>query len=94
VSEGLVALISSKPRVDLLKDCDPVELSGSSLVGVPKWTVLIGRTGFDTMYSIPDPTLGLNIAGFTHTCRQTRDRGRCLRAYAEAPGFRLPPVRG
>jgi hypothetical protein len=31
----------------------------SRSVQLSKWTVLIGRTGFDTMYSIPDPTLSL-----------------------------------
>jgi hypothetical protein len=57
VSEGSVPLISSKSRVCLPKDDDPVGLSLSRSVEPPKWTVLIGRTGFDTMYSIPDPTL-------------------------------------
>ena len=32
----------------------------SRSVGFPKWTVLIGRTGFDTIPWIPDPTLSLN----------------------------------
>jgi hypothetical protein len=48
-SEGLVPLISSKSRVYLLKDCDPVGLSVSESVGFSKWTLLIGRTGFGTM---------------------------------------------
>ena len=29
-------------------------------MGFSKWTVLIGRMGFDTIPSIPDPTLSLN----------------------------------
>jgi len=60
VSEGHVLFISSRSRVYCLKDGDPVGLSASRSVGFPKWTVLIGGTGFDTIHSIPDPTLGLN----------------------------------
>ena len=30
-------------------------------MGSLEWTVLIGRTGFNTRYSIPDPTLSLTI---------------------------------
>jgi len=61
VSEGLVPLMFSTSWVYSLKDCDPVGLSVSrsvDSVGL-KWTVLIGRTGFVTMYWIPDPTLNL-----------------------------------
>ena len=36
---------------------DPVGLSAGRSVGFPNWTVLIGRKGFDTICSIPDPTL-------------------------------------
>ena len=34
-------------------------LSASRPVGFSKWTVMIGRTGLDTMSSIPEPTLSL-----------------------------------
>ena len=44
----------------LLKDRDPVGLSASRSVGFSNRVVLIGRTGFDTTYSIPDPTLSLS----------------------------------
>ena len=37
----------------------PVGLSVSQWVEFSKWTVLIGRTGFDTILSVPDPTLSL-----------------------------------
>jgi hypothetical protein len=57
VSGRPVALISSKSRVYSLKDCNPAGPSASRSVGFTKWIVLIGRTGFDTMPSIPDPTL-------------------------------------
>jgi len=60
VSEGLVPLISSKSRAYLLQKYDPVGLSMSRSVELSIWTALIGRTGFDTMYSIPDPTLSLS----------------------------------
>ena len=49
----------SKSRVYLLRDHEPAGLSASRSVGFPKWTFLIGRTGFDTIPSIPDPTLSL-----------------------------------
>ena len=52
-------LISSKSRVYLLMNRDPVGQSASRSVGFYKWTVLIGRTGFDAISSIPDPTLSL-----------------------------------
>jgi len=52
-------LRSSKSRVYLLKDRDPVGLPASRSVGFSKWTVLIGRTGFDTITSVPDQTLNL-----------------------------------
>jgi hypothetical protein len=57
---GYVTLISSKPKVCLLKDGDPVGLSASRSVGFQKCTVLIGRTGFDTIPSMPDPTLSFS----------------------------------
>jgi hypothetical protein len=59
VSAPRVTLRSSKSKVYLLKDRDAVGLSASRSVGFSKWTVLIGRTGFDTTSSIPDPTLSL-----------------------------------
>ena len=43
-------------------DRDPVGLSAGRSVGFWKWTVLIGRKGFNTRYSIPDPTLSLSAA--------------------------------
>ena len=61
--------ISSKTRVYLLKDRDPVGLPSSGSVGISKWAVLIGRTGFDTIHSIPDQTLSLTD--------KTRFRGAC-----------------
>ena len=60
VSEGPVPPISSKSRVFLLKDCDPVGLSASRSVGFSIWTVLIGRTVFNTMLTVPDPTLSIS----------------------------------
>jgi hypothetical protein len=57
VSAFQETLISSKPRVYLLKIRDQVEQSASRSVGHSKWTVLIGGTRFDTISSIPDPTL-------------------------------------
>jgi len=60
VSALHVTLISSKSMVYLLKDHDPVGLSANRSVGFPKCTVLIGRTGFDTIPSVPDPTLSEN----------------------------------
>jgi hypothetical protein len=59
VSALRVTLVSSKSRVYLLKDRDQVGQSASRSVGFSKWTVLIGRTGFDTISSLPDPTLSL-----------------------------------
>jgi hypothetical protein len=52
-----VTLISSEPRVYLLKEGDLVGLSASPSEEFPKWTVLIGRAGLDNIPSIPDPTL-------------------------------------
>jgi hypothetical protein len=52
----LVALISSKSRVYLLENRHPDRRPVSRSVGLTKRTVLIGRTGSDTMTSIPDPT--------------------------------------
>ena len=69
VSEGLVPLISSNSRVYLPKDCDPVGLSVSRSVGFSKWAVVIGRTGFGTISSIPDPTLSLMHDGGLMTWR-------------------------
>jgi hypothetical protein len=43
--------------VNLLKDRHPVGLLASRWVGFSIWTVLMGRTGFNTMLSVPDPTL-------------------------------------
>ena len=60
VSAFTGTLISTKPRVYLLKDRDPVGQSASRSVGFSKYKVLIGRTTSDTIYSIPDPTLSLN----------------------------------
>jgi hypothetical protein len=62
VSALRVTLISSKLRVYLLKHRNPVGLSVSQSMGYSKRAVLIGRTGFDTTYSIPDPTLSLTTA--------------------------------
>jgi hypothetical protein len=59
VSSSPLTLISSKPRVYLLKDGDPVGLSAGRSVFFSEWTVLIGRTGFETVFPIPDPTLSL-----------------------------------
>ena len=59
MSALLVTLRSSKPMVYLQGDRNPVGLSANRPVGCLEWTVLIGRTGFDNMYSIPDPTLSL-----------------------------------
>ena len=38
----------------------PGRTFGDSVGGSSKWTVLIGRTGFDTIPSIPEPTLSLS----------------------------------
>jgi len=57
-------LISSKSRVYLLMDRDPVGQSASRSVGFSKWIVLIGQTGFDAISSIPDPTLSLRVWRF------------------------------
>jgi len=57
MSGRLVALISLKPRVYILKNHDPVGLSPIRSAGILLWSVLIGRTEFDTITSIPDPTL-------------------------------------
>jgi len=37
----------------------PGRTVGESVGEISKWTVLIGRTGFDAICSIPDPTLSL-----------------------------------
>jgi len=42
-------------------DGDPVGVSASRSVGCSKWTVLIGRTGVDTILSVPYPTLSLKV---------------------------------
>ena len=57
VSGRLVALNPSKSRVYLLRDRDPVGRSEIRTAWISIWTVLIGRTDFDTTTSIPDPTL-------------------------------------
>jgi hypothetical protein len=46
---------------DLLKDPNPVGLSAGRSVGLLKWTVLIGRTGFITRTSIADTELDVSI---------------------------------
>jgi len=51
----------SESRVYLLVNLNPVGPSASLSVGFLKWTVLIGRTGFDTIYSTPSPTVSLTI---------------------------------
>ena len=51
-------------------DRDPVRQSASRSVGFSKWTVLIGRTGFDAISSIPDPTLSLrSVMLLDEACR-------------------------
>jgi len=62
VSEGPVRLISLKSRVYLIKDRNPVGPSASRSVVFWKWTALIGRTVFDTIPSIPNPTLSLKYS--------------------------------
>jgi len=47
----------SKSRDYLLKNRDPDGVSACRSAGFPTWTVLIGRTGFHTIFSIADPTL-------------------------------------
>jgi len=66
-------LISSKSRDYLLKDRHQVGQSASRSVRVSRWTVLIGRTEFGTMFSIPDSALSsnsfasqLNLSRFGH----------------------------
>jgi len=61
-------LVSSKSRVYLLMDRDPVGQSASRSVGFSKWTVLIGRTGFDAISSVPDPTLSLTQKLYRNGC--------------------------
>jgi hypothetical protein len=81
--KGPVHFISSKSRVYSLKDRDPVGLSPSRSAGFSNWTVLMGmgmgRTAFDTISSIPDPTLSLKcepdimmLAETFTACRVTR----------------------
>ena len=65
----MVPLISSKSRVYLLQDREPVVLSASRSVGFSKWTVLIGRMGFNIIPSIPDPTLSLRTYYVSHVMR-------------------------
>jgi len=57
VSEGLVPLTHSTPRVLLLEYRDPVGLPDTLSAGLLLWTVLIGRTDFATTTWIPNPTL-------------------------------------
>jgi hypothetical protein len=63
--------------VYLLKDLDPVGLSLSRLAELPKWTVVIGRTGFDTIPSIPDPTLSLTQAPSRDNCQWFHGHNKC-----------------
>jgi len=100
VSAFLGTLISSKSRVYSLKDRDQVGQSASRSVGFSKWTVLIGRTGFDTIPSIPDPTLSLTACTF-QACQlgslgwfqgQTRTRTQVRRLAVEVEtGVQRPP---
>jgi hypothetical protein len=53
-------LFPSNSMVYLLKYRDQVGQSASRSVGLSQSTVLIGRTRFGTMSSIPDPTLSLS----------------------------------
>ena len=46
--------------VYLLKDRDPVGLPDTWSAGLLLWTVLIGRMGFDTISSLPNPILSMN----------------------------------
>ena len=55
-------------------------------MGFPKWNVLIGRAGFDTIPSIPDPTLSLTSVPMTW-------RAISARPYATAGGDELLMVR-
>jgi len=59
VSARPVTLGSSESGIYLPKDRDQVGQSARRSVGFSDWTVLIGRTGFDTISWLPDPT---------HTC--------------------------
>jgi hypothetical protein len=45
-----------------------------SVGGFSKWTVLIGQTGCDNIYLIPDPTLSLRVNA--HTCRRRAESVR------------------
>ena len=63
--------VSSKSRVYLLKDGDPVGCSARRSVGLSKRTVHIGRTGFNTISSLPDPTQSLNSVSGTLECLKT-----------------------
>ena len=60
VTRTRLPLISSKSRVCLLEDRDPVGRSASRSAGLSQRTVLIGRTSFDSRASIPDPALKFN----------------------------------
>jgi hypothetical protein len=62
----------------------------------PKWTDLIGRAGFDTETSIPDPTLSLNAetkrgqpGGMVNPHRLTM---YMLERFAAASPAKLPPA--
>jgi len=95
VSALPVTLISLKSRVYLLKDRDLVGLSVSRSVEFSKWAVLIGRTGFDTIPSIPDPTLSLTSC-LTEHLQGVQDKGHgacCWRRSrrARALGACCPP---
>jgi hypothetical protein len=86
-------LISSESMVYLLKDRDQVGQSASRSVGFSKWTVLIGRTGFDTISSIPDPTpslkRGANRVGARLSCPEARRNSRSDFRVSEARQIRL-----
>jgi hypothetical protein len=50
-------------------------------VGFSKWTVLIGRMGFDTIPSIPDPTLSLNVPRVIRSLNVPRVRLKVVQRY-------------
>ena len=78
MSAFLGTLIFSKYRVYVLKDRDQVGQSASRSVEFYKWTVLIGRRGFGTISSIPDPTLSLRsehaYLRCEFTCRHSEEK--------------------
>jgi len=60
----------------------PGRVYGDSVGGSSKWTVLIGRTGFGTMSSVPDPTLSVLtlLPGVVCAVRRPTDDGERGRA--------------